>query len=70
MKEKEVPVVRWLKATEMARSLGVSKMTVYRLMHDGTLKTQKVRGQYRVAEGEFFRFIKDSAYVPDGNRLI
>ena len=33
---------------EVAAQLRVSPMTVYRMVHDGTLRSLKVCGQYRV----------------------
>ena len=34
--------------TQVAHILGVSKMTVYRLVHDGTLPAMRIDNSYRV----------------------
>ena len=38
----------WLAPTRIAADLGVSKMTVYRAIHAGELRSVQVRHQYRV----------------------
>lgn len=39
-----------LTVAEVADRLRVSKMTVYRLLHDGDLRCVRIRGSYRVPE--------------------
>lgn len=39
--------------TEVAGMLRVSKMTVYRLVHDGEIRATRVRNSFRIAPPDF-----------------
>lgn len=46
----DLDAVRFLKVDEVALLLRVSKMTVYRLVHAGTLPSVKVGRSFRIPE--------------------
>ena len=54
--------VRFLTVAEVAAMMRVSKMTVYRLVHAGTLPAVQVGRSYRVPERAVHDYL-DQAYV-------
>ena len=46
--------------SELAESLRVSLMTVYRYIKSGKIKAHKIGKGYRIAKNEFERFLKVS----------
>lgn len=52
-----------LKVSEVAHKLGVSPMTVYRLVHSGELRGLRVGRRYRIKEEDFEEFV--SNYVAE-----
>jgi excisionase family DNA binding protein len=49
---------RWLKVSEVAQLLRVSKMTVYRLIASGELRSARVGRSYRLAEDDVNAYLK------------
>ena len=54
--------VRFLTVAEVARVMRVSKMTVYRLVHNGELPAVRVGRSFRVPEQAVHDYLRD-AYV-------
>ena len=49
---------RWLKVAEVAQVLRVSKMTVYRLIAAGELRSARVGRSYRLTEADVNAYLK------------
>jgi excisionase family DNA binding protein len=45
-----LPDVRYLTVAEVADAMGVSRLTVYRLVHSGDLPAMRFDGSFRVPE--------------------
>jgi len=60
-----LPEVRFLTVAEVAAAMRVSKMTVYRLVHGGTLPAVRVGRSFRVPEDAVSDYLRD-AYVQAG----
>ena len=60
--ERAFPDVRFLTVAEVATIMRVSKMTVYRLVHAGTLPAVRVGRSFRVPEQAVHDYL-DQAYV-------
>jgi excisionase family DNA binding protein len=52
--------LRFLTVAEVATLMRVSKMTVYRLVHGGTLPAVRVGRSFRVPEQAVNEYLKDS----------
>jgi excisionase family DNA binding protein len=52
--------VRFLTVAEVASVMRVSKMTVYRLVHAGTLPAVQVGRSFRIPEGAVHDYLRDS----------
>ena len=52
--------VRFLTVAEVASIMRVSKMTVYRLVHNGELPAVRVGRSYRVPEQAVHDYLRDS----------
>lgn len=52
---------RWLKVAEVAQVLRVSKMTVYRLITSGELRSARVGRSYRLTEDDVNAYLKRSS---------
>ena len=52
--------VRFLTVAEVAAAMRVSKMTVYRLVHGGTLPAVRVGRSFRVPEDAVTTYLRDS----------
>lgn len=50
--------MRLLSVSEVATAAGVSKMTVYRWVHNGELSAVKTEGAYQVPAAELDDFLK------------
>jgi excisionase family DNA binding protein len=51
---------RFLTVAEVAATMRVSKMTVYRLVHGGTLPAVRVGRSFRVRESSVEEYLRDS----------
>ncbi len=60
-----LPEVRFLTVAEVAATMRVSKMTVYRLVHGGTLPAVRVGRSFRVPADSVADYLRD-AYVQAG----
>lgn len=49
-----------LKVSEVADSLRVSRMTIYRLVSDGVLRSAKVGGQVRIFTDSFEEYLSSA----------
>lgn len=49
---------RYLTVPEIAVELRVSKMTIYRLVHDGTLPSVRVGRSFRVKQSDLDAYLK------------
>jgi excisionase family DNA binding protein len=49
---------RWLKVAEVAHLLRVSKMTVYRLISSGELRSARVGRSYRLTEDDVNAYLQ------------
>ena len=52
--------VRFLKVTEVAAALRVSRMSVYRLIHSGEMEAVRVGRSFRVPEHAVSSYLRDS----------
>jgi excisionase family DNA binding protein len=57
--------VRFLTVAEVAAAMRVSKMTVYRLVHAGTLPAIQVGRSFRIPERAVHDYLRDS-YIQAG----
>ncbi len=57
-------VVRFLTVAEVAGSMRVSKMTVYRLVHGGDLAAVRVGRSFRVPESAVRDYLRGATTVP------
>lgn len=57
----DVTDVKLLTVVEVAHALRVSKMTVYRLVKSGDLKTLKVGRSFRIHEQSFNDYVAEAA---------
>lgn len=57
--------VRLLTVAEVAAAMRVSRMTVYRLVHDGKLSALQVGRSYRIPEQAVHDYLRD-AYIEAG----
>lgn len=58
--ERPLGEVRFLTVAEVATAMRVSKMTVYRLVHNGELPAVRVGRSFRVPEQAVHTYLKDS----------
>ena len=63
--ERPLAEVRFLTVAEVAAAMRVSKMTVYRLVHDGRLPALQVGRSFRIPESAVADYLRD-AYVQAG----
>jgi len=56
----ELGEVRFLTVAEVATMMRVSKMTVYRLVHAGTLPAVQVGRSFRIPESAVRDYLRDS----------
>lgn len=54
--------VSFLTVAEVAEQMRVSKMTVYRLVHNGELEAVRVGRSFRVPEDAVAKYLKDSYF--------
>ncbi|MDQ3628659.1 MAG: helix-turn-helix domain-containing protein [Actinomycetota bacterium] len=57
-----VSSIKFLTVAEVATTMRVSKMTVYRLVHNGTLEAVRVGRSFRVPEEAVQAYLKSSYY--------
>ena len=55
--------LRFLTVAEVATLMRVSKMTVYRLVHGGTLPAVRVGRSFRVTEDDVNEYLRKSFYT-------
>ena len=60
--EDSVSAIRFLTVAEVAATMRVSKMTVYRLVHNGTLEAVRVGRSFRVPEKAVQAYLGKSYY--------
>lgn len=53
---------RFLTVAEVADKMRVSKMTVYRLVHNGDLRAARVGRSFRVLEEDVNEYLRNSFY--------
>jgi len=58
--ERALAEVRFLTVAEVAAAMRVSKMTVYRLVHNGELPAVRVGRSFRVPEQAVHDYLRDS----------
>lgn len=58
----EISEVKFLTIAEVAASMRVSKMTVYRLVHNGDLPAVRVGRSFRVTEKDVNEYLQRSFY--------
>ena len=58
----DISEVKFLTIAEVAAVMRVSKMTVYRLVHNGELPAVRVGRSFRVSEDDVNEYIKNSFY--------
>lgn len=49
-----------LTVREIAEYLGVSRMTVYRMLHDGDIPSVRLRRSFRVSEDDFAQYLRNA----------
>lgn len=55
----------FLTVSQVAQSLQVSTMTVYRLIKRGELEAVRVGGNYRIKPDSFYKYINDSTVATE-----
>lgn len=55
----------YLTVQEVAERLRVSKMTIYRMCHAGTMPTVMVGSQFRIPEAKFAEWLKARSVTPE-----
>ncbi len=63
--EQPLSDVTFLTVAEVATKMRVSKMTVYRLVHNGELSAVRVGRSFRVPENAVQTYLRDSYYDAD-----
>ena len=58
----DISEVRFLTVAEVAATMRVSKMTVYRLVHSGELPAVRVGRSFRVTEEDVNEYLRKSFY--------
>ncbi|KQT94805.1 excisionase [Marmoricola sp. Leaf446] len=58
----DISEVKFLTVAEVAALMRVSKMTVYRLVHNGELPAVRVGRSFRVSEDDVDEYLKTSFY--------
>jgi len=58
--DRPLPDVKFLTVAEVATVMRVSKMTVYRLVHNGDLPAVRVGRSFRVPEQAVHDYLRDS----------
>ncbi|MBO9522473.1 MAG: helix-turn-helix domain-containing protein [Nocardioidaceae bacterium] len=58
----DISEVKFLTIAEVASVMRVSKMTVYRLVHNGELPAVRVGRSFRVSEEDVNEYLKNSFY--------
>ena len=58
----DISEVRFLTVAEVASVMRVSKMTVYRLVHNGELPAVRVGRSFRVTEEDVDEYLRKSFY--------
>jgi excisionase family DNA binding protein len=58
-----VPAIEWVTVYEIARELGVSKMTVYRLVHSGAIASHRIGRSFRIKREALDAYLNGSATV-------
>jgi excisionase family DNA binding protein len=58
----ELSEAKFLTVAEVAAMMRVSKMTVYRLVHNGELPAVRVGRSFRVVEGDVNEYLRKSFY--------
>nr|WP_028474760.1 helix-turn-helix domain-containing protein [Nocardioides alkalitolerans] len=58
----DISGVKFLTVAEVAAVMRVSKMTVYRMLHDGTLPAVRVGRSFRVKQEDVDEFLRKSFY--------
>ena len=57
-----VEQLQFLTVAEVAKTMRVSKMTVYRLVHAGELPAARVGRSFRVAESDVHSYLENAYY--------
>ena len=63
--EQPLSDVTFLTVAEVASKMRVSKMTVYRLVHNGELSAVRVGRSFRVPENAVQTYLRESYYEAD-----
>ncbi len=58
----DISEVKFLTVAEVAALMRVSKMTVYRLVHNGDLPAVRVGRSFRVSEDDVDEYLRSSFY--------
>jgi len=58
----DISEVKFLTVAEVAATMRVSKMTVYRLVHSGELPAVRVGRSFRVTEDDVNEYLRKSFY--------
>lgn len=58
----DISEVKFLTVAEVAALMRVSKMTVYRLVHNGDLPAVRVGRSFRVSEDDVHEYIRNSFF--------
>ena len=61
-----MPADELLNVSQIAKTLGVSRMTVYRMRDDGELPFIQVRGRYKCRRSEIERYLDEQVVEPRG----
>lgn len=64
MKTNELSNKKFLRATEVAEILDISRAMAYRLMQRGKIRTVRISGSRRVREEDLEKYIGDNLYPP------
>ena len=61
-RSESLPDPKFLTIAEVASMMRVSKMTVYRLVHDGTIPAHRVGRSFRLTEEDVNAYLEKSFY--------
>jgi excisionase family DNA binding protein len=57
--EPSLPNVTWMKVKEVAAYLRISKMTVIRRIHEGTLPATRIGREFRIDQRDIEQLVKE-----------
>jgi excisionase family DNA binding protein len=63
MTERVKSGVQWMTAQECADEIGVSKMTIYRLIHNKTIPSARIGRSFRVNRQHWRKYLQEAIFA-------